>query len=43
MRCMYFLLCDRQADGVVQHPTEGPVPTCRRCANKLDLTLEVPA
>lgn len=39
--CEWFALCDRPADGVVAHPILGSVPTCTRCAEKLDLTLEV--
>lgn len=30
--CQWFLLCDNDADGVVEHPVLGDVPTCRRCA-----------
>ena len=32
--CGQFALCDRIADGYVEHPVLGPVPTCRRCAAK---------
>jgi hypothetical protein len=39
MSCQWFALCDNSADGVVKHPVLGNVPTCRRCADKLDLTL----
>ena len=37
--CEWFALCDRPADGVVSHPILGWVPTCQRCAAKLDLEL----
>lgn len=38
--CEWFAQCVRPADGVVWHPTLGDVPTCRTCADKLDLELE---
>ena len=37
--CEWFALCDHPADGVVSHPVLGDVPTCERCATKLDLDL----
>lgn len=37
--CRWFARCDRLADGVVRHPILGDVPTCSRCAEKLDLEL----
>lgn len=39
MSCQYFALCDNEAVGNVVHPVLGNVPTCQRCADKLDLTL----
>jgi hypothetical protein len=39
MSCQWFALCDNSADGVVKHPILGNVPTCKRCADKLDLVL----
>jgi hypothetical protein len=37
--CEWFLWCTNPADGVVKHPLLGSVPTCTRCATKLDLDL----
>lgn len=37
--CEYFALCDRAADGVVDHPILGSVPTCTRCATRMEQTL----
>ena len=37
--CQWFALCDKDAVGVVDHPILGYVPTCQRCADKMDLTL----
>lgn len=37
--CEYYLLCTNPAEGTVTHPILGEVPTCARCANKHDLTL----
>lgn len=37
--CAWFALCPNPADGTVRHPILGDVPTCQRCATKLDLTL----
>ena len=39
MICEWFLMCENQANGVVGHAVLGLVPTCRRCADKLDLDL----
>jgi hypothetical protein len=39
--CQWFLRCDRVADGTVDHPVLGPVPTCNRCAEVLSLSLEI--
>lgn len=39
--CEWFALCDKPAAGVVVHPVLGDVPCCTRCAEKLDLKLEV--
>ena len=38
--CEWFVLCDKPADGTVYHPIIGSVPTCKRCAEKLELTFE---
>lgn len=38
--CDWFALCTNTADGHVAHPVLGKVPTCKRCADRLDLTLE---
>lgn len=40
--CGWFALCENEANGVVAHPILEYVPTCERCATKLDLTL-IPA
>lgn len=37
--CEWFALCDHASAGVVRHPILGDVPTCERCATKLDLEL----
>lgn len=37
--CEWFLLCVRPAAGVVAHPVLGDVPTCRECADRLELEL----
>lgn len=37
--CEWYALCDHPADGAVEHPVIGWVPTCWRCANKHDLEL----
>ncbi len=39
MKCEWFLMCENEATGIVPHPTLGPVPTCQRCADKLDLDI----
>lgn len=38
--CEWFARCDKPADGTVYHPIIGSVPTCKRCAEKLELTFE---
>lgn len=38
--CKWYVACDLDADGVVQHPILGAVPTCGRCAERHDLELE---
>lgn len=38
--CQWFLKCENTATGTVAHPVLGPVPTCRRCADLLDLALD---
>lgn len=38
--CEWFALCDHPADGAVWHPVLGYVPTCLRCADRLDLDIE---
>lgn len=40
MTCEWFLLCENPAQGVVNHPFLGDVPTCQRCAEKLGLEFE---
>lgn len=35
MLCEYFALCDNPADGTVDHPILGTVPTCNRCATMM--------
>lgn len=37
--CEWFLWCMNEAVGTVKHPLLGDVPTCQRCADKLDLDL----
>lgn len=37
--CGWFALCENVADGYVEHPALGPVPTCERCATRFDLDL----
>lgn len=37
--CNWFALCPNPADGRVDHPVLGAVPTCKRCADKLGLEL----
>lgn len=39
--CDWFALCPNPSDGTVHHPILGDVPTCERCAHKLELKLEV--
>lgn len=38
--CAWFAACTNPADGTVEHPVLGQVPTCRRCADKLSLELQ---
>lgn len=37
--CRYFATCDHHADGTVAHAFFGDIPTCRRCAELVGLTL----
>lgn len=39
LQCAWYLACAEPANGLVQHPVLGYVPTCLRCATKHDLTL----
>jgi hypothetical protein len=39
--CMWFRDCANAAAGTVTHPILGEVPTCQRCATKLDLELKL--
>jgi hypothetical protein len=39
--CEYFALCVNEADGTVTHPILGQVPTCRRCAEKMEKVLHL--
>lgn len=36
--CEWFALCDKPAAGNVAHPILGSVPTCQRCADRMELT-----
>jgi hypothetical protein len=38
-RCEWFARCPNPADGVVDHPVLGNVPTCQRCADRFELSL----
>ena len=38
--CDYFVLCERPAVGVVDHPTAGIVAVCPRCAELSELPLQ---
>ena len=38
--CEWFARCTHPAAGTVWHPILGDVPTCRRCAETLDLDLK---
>lgn len=42
MMCQWFALCTNDAHGTVRHPILGNVPTCDRCARKLELTVDYP-
>lgn len=35
--CQWFAKCTNVATRTVKHPILGEVPTCERCAKKLDL------
>lgn len=35
MKCEWFALCDRRADGLRTHPILGPVLICNRCADRV--------
>lgn len=37
--CRYFLLCEKAAEGYVEVPVLGKVPTCRRCARHIGAEL----
>lgn len=37
--CEWFARCENDAAGLVAHPVLLYVPTCHRCADKLDLDL----
>lgn len=37
--CRWFALCANPAIGKVAHPYIGEVPVCRRCADKMGLTV----
>lgn len=39
--CEWFALCDHEAIGLVAHPAfPGGVPTCQRCVDRFDMTVE---
>lgn len=38
-QCQYFLLCDRPAVGTIDNPFLGPVPSCERCATRMEQKL----
>lgn len=38
--CEWFAKCDRPAAGTVRHPVLGSVPTCVRCATRMELSFE---
>lgn len=35
-QCRWFALCDREATTTLPHPVLGRVPTCHRCADKIN-------
>lgn len=41
--CEQYLLCDRPADGILDHPILGPVPTCHRCLGRYEFLGGAPA
>lgn len=43
IKCQWYLLCANEADGLVDHPILGDVPTCQRCTDRHGLTLRYPA
>jgi hypothetical protein len=36
--CAWFALCDQEATTLVGHPVLGQVPTCPRCAARVEAT-----
>lgn len=40
MMCLWYVLCDKEAVGVVRHPAFELVPVCQRCADKHELHFE---
>ena len=34
IECAYFAFCTNDAIGTLPNPVVGPVPTCKRCADK---------
>ena len=38
--CQAFALCDRPAEGAVEHPVLGAYLSCARCAARLEQTLQ---
>lgn len=39
VKCEYFAMCDNDAVGTVPNPVLGPVPCCKRCADKVGYEL----
>jgi len=39
MNCEVFALCENEATGTFPHPVLDKVPSCQRCADKLDKQL----